>query len=317
MSDALVILNNQTDLAVGGIGLDSNLFKLKPATLEIVQRTSRQEGAEPGRFRVTATNEHFDKMNLVLLMNPIMQREFYPKGAEFGRDSKACFSLDNIQPHAKAKDPQAMLCATCPKGDINWERWRTTKNANDLPPCKAYYHLIVADRATQMPYYFNVKGRSVEPFKQGMQNVARLIAAIQASVKAENRTIAAQNIANAAVAGYVAQSLKPMPNIFDITFPVSIASQSSASGISYVLVVGKPIQMNAEGKAEFGALYLDFAKRKAVGAVQTAEESEAEAAAKEYNEVSNMVEAAPARQEVAAVVGPITGEVVPKSDITI
>lgn len=312
MSEALTVLNNQS-LAQGGIGLDSNLFKLKPATLEIVQRTSRQEGAEPGRFRITATNEHFDKMQLVLLMNPILQREYYPKGAEFGRDSKACFSLDNITPHPKAKDPVAPYCATCPMGDVNWEKWRVSHNANDLPPCKAYYHLVVADRATQMPYYFNVKGRSVEPFKAGMQNVARLIAALQANAKAENKKIAGEN----SVEGAIQKPFVPMPNIFDITFPVTIASQSSASGISYVLVVGKPVQMNAEGKAEFGALYLDFAKRKASGNVQTAEESEAAAQAKEYDEVSNIVSEAPARSEVAAVVGTVTGVVVPKSDITI
>ncbi len=292
MSTELTVLNSQA-LAQGGIGLDSSLFKLKPSTLEIVQRTSRQEGAEPGRFRDTATKDHYDKMEWVLLTNPVLQRAYYPKGSEFGRDSKLCFSLDNVQPHKAAKEPQAMYCATCPKG--SWDNYRKTRDSKDVPTCKEYYHLVVADRATQMPYYFNVKGLSIAPFKQGMQNIARMIAALQANIKALNK-------ANPS-------DLKPMPNIFDIKFPVSITSQNTATGIAYVLVVGKPMQLNAEARAEFGALYLDFANRRAAGNVQSAEESEAIA--------ESLVSEAPAREEVAAVVGPIAGVVLPKSDITI
>jgi hypothetical protein len=313
MSEALVVLNNQTDLAVGGLGLDSTLFKLKPSTLEIVQRTSRQEGAEIGRFRDTATNVHYDKMEWVLLANPVKQRAFYPKGSEFGRDSKLCFSTDNVSPHSKAKEPQAPFCASCPMG--SWESYRKTGDSKDVPPCKEFWHLVLADRTTQMPYYFNVKGLSLTPFQQGMQNVARLLAAVEANIKSDNKQIAARNAAAEAAAKeagtpFAPEPFKPKPNLFDVKFPVSITSQTNSNGISYVLVVGKPVYMNAEARAEFGALFLDFANRRAQGNVQTAEESEAAAEA-------SMVEQ-PARSEVAAVVGPITGEVLPaKSDITI
>jgi hypothetical protein len=318
MSEALTVLNNPTDLAVGGLGLDASLFKLKPATLEIVQRTSRQEGAEPGRFRDTATNVHYDKMEWVLLANPIKQRAAYHKG-EFSRDSKFCFSQDNVSPSKFAKEPQAPFCATCPVG--SWENYRKSGDAKDIPVCKEFWHLVLADRATQMPYYFNVKGLSLTPFQQGMQNVARLVAAIEANVKAENKAIAARNAVAKAAAdtageAFTPEAFKPRPNLFDIKFPVSINSQTTANGISYVLVIGKPVYMNAEARAEFGALYLDFANRRAQGAVQTPEESEAAADAAVN---ASMTEAqAPARSEVAAVVGPIVGTVLPaKSDITI
>lgn len=304
MSTELTVLNNQA-LVTGGVGLDSSLFRLKPATLEIVQRTSRQEGAEPGRFRDTSTGVHYDKMEWVLLMNPIKQRAAYHKG-EFSRDSKFCFSQDNVTPSRYAKEPQAPFCATCPVG--SWENYRKTGDAKDIPVCKEFWHLVLADRATQMPYYFNVKGLSIQPFTQGMQNLARLVAAIEANVKAENRQITLRN--SALTSGTQPEMFKPRPNLFDIKFPVSITSQTTANGISYVLVVGKPVYMNEEARKEFGALYLDFANRRAQGQVQSAEESEAVA--------DTLVTEAPTRSEVAAVVGPIVGEVLPaKSDITI
>lgn len=322
MSDALVVLNNEA-LAQGGIGLDSNLFRVKPATLEIVQRTSRQEGAEPGRFRNTSDNTHYDEMEWVLLSNPIIQRALYTKG-EFSRDSKLCFSLDNVSPSNYAKEPQAPFCATCPKG--SWEPYRKTNDPKDMPTCKEYYHLFLADRKTQMPYYFNVKGlsmsttykdRSLCTFKQGMQNVARLLAAVEANVKAENKQIAKQNAENDVASDAVNEPrrtptpFKPRPNLFDVKFPVSVASQTNAQGLSYVLVIGKPIYLNEEARKEFGNLYLDFANRRAQGQVQTAEESEAVA------EANASITETPASTEVAAVVGPIVGTVVPKSDITI
>lgn len=313
MSEALVVLNNgPQDLAIGGVGLDSRLFKLKPATLEIVQRTSRQEGAEPGRFRDTATGTHYDTMEWVLLMNPIRQRAAYHKG-EFSKDSKFCFSYDNVSPSKWAKDPQAPFCATCQVG--SWETYRKTGDSKDIPLCKEFWHLVLADRATQMPYYFNVKGLSISPFEAGMQNVARTVAALEANVKQENKAIAARNtVAKAAAeqAGteFKPEAFKPRPNLFDIKFPVSITSNKTANGISYVLVVGKPMYMNEEARKEFGALYLDFANRRAQGAVQTAEESEAAADAATFVEAQ-----APTRNEVAAVVGTVVTPA--KSDITI
>ncbi len=303
MGTELAVLNNEQALATGGIGLGSSLFKLKPSTLEIVQRTSQQEGAEPGRFRDTATGTHYDTMEWVLLITPVLQRAYYPKGAELGRDSKLCFSLDNVSPSKYAKEPQAPFCANCPKG--SWATYRTTKSSKDVPPCKEYYHLVLADRATQMPYYFNVKGLSIAPFKQGMENLARMFAQIEYNVKAENKQIALAN----AEPGAEQKPLKPRPNLFDIKFPVSVTSVKTPSGLSYPLVVGKPTYMNEDARKEFGNLYLDFANRRAQGNVQSAEESEATA--------EDIVSEEPARSEVAAVVGPITGTVLPKSDITI
>lgn len=333
-TDALVILNNQS-LAVGGIGIGAPIFKGRPQSLELVYPTTKQEGAQPRKFRVIATNQHFDEMRIVMLDAPKEQREWYD-GPEFSRDSKQCFSVDNIQPHPKAKNPPAMYCATCPKGDINWPKWRKTHVAADLPPCGMFYHNFIADRATQTPYYFNVKGTSVMPWKNAMETqMFGILQMVIADVKAKNK-----------LRGYKLNSLTglfepdmafvlpegtqralplPMPNIFDISFTIFVTTITKGGPP----VVGlKDFQlMQDEQRAEFGALYLDFAQRRADGRA-AADEQLAAAAEVEAQFAKAAVsvavptaavvlpgvpaEAAPVMVTVSTVKVPIVGEVLPK-----
>src|ERR1700678_2342480 len=131
----------------------SKLFQLKPKTLELVSKSTRQEGAEPGTFRITSTNEKFKELRAVILFAPLEQREKYRKG-EYTKDSKECFSLDNVQPHPKARTPFALYCANCPMGDLNWVKYREAKAkgisgealAAFLPPCRKFWHLFIAMR---------------------------------------------------------------------------------------------------------------------------------------------------------------------------
>lgn len=318
MSTDLVHIGSQS-LAQGGLGRNSKLFKLKPATLELVQKTTRQEGAEPGKFRNTATNEHYPEMKLVMLVEPQEQRAYYKKGNEFSKDSKLCFSVDNVQPHQRAKEPPALYCATCPKGDVNWETWRKDKRPENLPQCSKFWHLVVADRVTQMIYYFNIKGTSVTPFEQQMQNLARLIASMEANVNAENKQIkAAYEKALAADPKTPAPVYKPLPNIFDVTF--TIYPYQIEKGGPWIVGFKSFLALRPEDRAEFGALFLDFVSRKQQGNVEPpTEEAEAEAA------VSGPAAAAPAStpapvREVSAVIDgkSVAGEVVSsKEPITI
>jgi hypothetical protein len=308
LSEALTVIDNNQALAQGGVGLGSRLFKLKPSTIEIVQSTSRQDNVQYGKFRITATNEHFDEMKWVLLLMPQEQREYYDetKKNEFKHENKLCFSLDNLQPHARAKAPVAMNCANCPKGDINWATWRKTHNPSDLPPCRKYWHLVLADRATEMVHYFNVKGTSVSPFEQDMQNLARLIAQMQSNVKAQNKVITAENAKLAE--GEPKKPLLADPNIFDITFNVRV--EKSKAG-PFVLRCEKFVQVRPEDRAEFGNLYLDFVSRRADSAeMQIASEQEAEAN-------TAVSEPAPAPAGVVTELpssGPIVGQVVGKDE---
>ena len=168
MSEALTTTGNNA-LVVGGVGMGAGIFKARPMMIELVHKSSHAENVKYGEFRIISTNEHLGtSIRVVLLAVPQEQREWF-EGAEFKKENKQCFSLDGIQPHPRAANPPAMFCRTCPKGDKNWEVWRKTKLAKDLPPCGAYWHLLIADRATQAPYFLNVKGKSYLPFKQAME----------------------------------------------------------------------------------------------------------------------------------------------------
>lgn len=319
MSDnALVVLNNKEQaLTMGGLGLEqfSRLLEVKPATIEIVQKTSRQDNVQIGKFRDTSTNVHYDEMQIVLLAMPIEQRQYYEKGTnEFSRDKKLCFSLDNKQPHAKAKEPQAPNCATCPKGDIGWQKWRVTKNPNDVPQCKKMWHLFMADRRTTMPYYMNVKGTSVQLFEFDMQKLGRLLLQLEANAKAQNKAIEKENAAaRAKDPNAELKSLVPMPNIFDVTF--TIYTTQKEKGGPWVLACKDFKALNEEGKKDFGQLYLDFLERKNRGLVQDQLAAEAEA---EFKAVTSApAQEAPVVPEVQ--LGPATplgvqGEVVPKGE---
>lgn len=243
MSTELVVLNN-TAIQQGGLGLtNSKLFALKPSTIELVQGMSRAEGAIPGKLRISDTGQHFDEMQLVMLFEPVQQRAYF-EGAEMTKGAKLCFSTDNEHPHDRAQVPQAANCARCPMQD--WTKWRETKKKEDLPKCKQYWHVLVSDRVTQLPYYLNVKTTSISAFEQGMGQLAKLIALMKS--RGEN------------------------PNIFDVSFKISPVKV----GPNYQYAFKEFAPIKAEDRAKFGAIFLDFANRRVNN---SQEQAEAEAAA--------------------------------------
>lgn len=254
MSTDLVHISPQSQaIQAGGLGLGGKLFQLKPATIEIVQKMTRQEGAIPGKLRVTSSNTHFDEMHVVMLFEPVEQRAYF-EGEDFTADSKLCFSLDNLRPHDKAKVPQAMACGfydkngryvnQCPKG--SWETYRKSKLKADMPKCRNYWHLVLADRVTQMPYYLNVKGASIKGFERAMQDVARTIALMQANGET--------------------------PNIFDVSFKLYVTQEKGAP--NYILGIKDVAPLKKEDRPAFGAIFMDFSSRRAQGLVQDAATSE-------------------------------------------
>lgn len=297
--DKLVVLNRapQELVVAKKVAALSRLFRLKPKTLELVSKSTHKEGAVPGTFRVTSTNEKFNEMRAVILFEPVEQREKYRKG-EYTKDSKECFSLDNLQPHIKAKNPPALYCETCPFGDIGWVKYREAKAkgvSGDalsalVPACRKYWHLFIASRETQMPYYFNVKGSSVKPFEDAMENFADLFQKIIQSIKNENKVIAASNAK--LTEGQVPVALKPLPqSIGDIIYYISFTMYSfQKNGGQFMLGMKDFKVMSPEDRAEFGKIISDIDERRKANLVQTQEESEAEA------EVDASVNEAPAQQ---------------------
>jgi len=248
----------------------SRLFVLKPSNLELVSKATRQEGATPGTFRDTSTNESFKEIRAVILFEPLEQRELYRKG-EYTKESKLCFSLDNVQPHPRAKNPPALYCASCPMGDANWDKWRDAKAkgiSGDqlsalLPACRKYWHLFIANRATQMPHYLNIKGVSVKPFETAMQNVARLFQMIVANLRAEMK-------AGKAVV---------MPeSISDIIWKISFTMYPELKNGTWQMGFKDFKVMSPEDAEAFGKIIADINARRAAGQVRSQEATDAEEA---------------------------------------
>lgn len=323
MSEDLVVLNSNNNQAMqlGGIGMGASIFKARPQMLELVHKSSRQENVKYGDFRVIGTNEHLGtSIRVVLLAVPQPQREWFFDPKVFSKDNKYCFSLDNVTPHPRAAQPPAMYCKTCPMGDINWEKWRKTRDPKDLPPCSAYWHLLVADRTTQTPYYLNVKGKSFMPFRHAMETqMSGLIAKVLANVKAENkkRGYSLVNLQNRnggpifqdfrPTSGFVLPdgatqlAADPMPNIFDISFEIYSFSKD---GGPFQMGFKEFKLMSPTDKADFGQLYLDIIANKAEVV------KDYEAALAEQDAEFDAVAEAPASDTVK-------GEVLPQGEITI
>jgi len=284
----------------------AKLFQLKPKTLELVSKSTRQEGAEPGTFRVTSTNEKFKELRAVILFEPLEQREKYRKG-EYTKDSKECFSLDNVQPHPKARTPFALYCANCPMGDnVNWPKYREAKAKGIsgealsayLPPCRKFWHLFIASRETQRPYYFNVKGGSVKPFEDAMQNVADLFQMIIQNIKAENKQHAAKG-----------EPQVPLPtSIGDIIWHISFTMYAwQQNGGQFKLGMKDFKVMSEEDRKDFGKIIEDVKARREAGQLQTQEASEAE------EEAAVVSEPAAGSIPVAQVTSVTTNEVAEKN----
>lgn len=289
MSENSLVVINTKDRAPQGMVLAqrtnslAKLFQLKPKTLELVSKSTRQEGAEPGTFRVTSTNEKFKEMRAVILFEPLEQREKYRKG-EYTKDSKECFSLDNVQPHPKARTPFALYCLNCPMGDINWIKYREMKAKGItgealsayLPPCRKFWHLFIAARETQLPYYFNLKGNSVKSFEDAMSNMSDLFQMMYQSIKNENKATAA---ANAKLEpGAEPAALKKLPDtIGEVIWHVSFTMYPRQINGGQFFVAFKDFKvMSDEDRKDFGKIIDDVNARRNAGQLQTQEASEAE-----------------------------------------
>ena len=291
MSEELVQIGNTNIAVVHKVNALSKLFQLKPATLDLVAKASRAEGVTPGKLRVVQTNEHFDSMRAVILFEPTQGRKKYLKGT-YSKDALDCYSLDNIRPAPRAKNPPALYCATCPSGNMMWEAYRKAKErgvSGDalsalIPECKEHWNLLLVDRATKMPYYLTVRGTSVKPFETAMQNVARLFALIMAQTKADIK--AGKEVT-------LPDSVQDI--IWQISFTLGV--DQPMRGGQYVLGFKDFKVLNDEDKAEFGAIYQDYAARRNAGAVQSQEAAEAEAEAAMVTEAPSAPSAASAVAE--------------------
>jgi hypothetical protein len=236
--------SNESVVKAGGIGLGSKLFKLNPGRLQLTQRMTKGETITPGRIRIVETNQHFDEITAVMLIEPEPKRTMYPVGAPFGA-KPICYSFDAETPAKTAPFPQALNCRNCKQAD--WSKWQKTKDRKDLPPCGFYYRVTLVDRLTRFVYFLNVDGKSVKPFeKQYMQQLARVWAMANQMAEAEGQ---------------------PPKNIFD--FSMKVRPLSHDQGTYFTLEFKDFALIKEEDREKFGKIFTDFVGRKS-NAVQDA-----------------------------------------------
>lgn len=175
MSTELAILNNPPAGEIQTYGFSANIFKIRPAPLEIVQRMSKStsSGAVPGHFYDTKTGTNLKELTVVLAALPQDQRVLLPPGDLGGKP--LCRSRDAITPvlDDDRLNPMAPSCAVCEHS--SWARWhKNGKKREDIPGCRQQVDFIFVERETLLPFRMNVHGTSLKPFREKMEGVARL-----------------------------------------------------------------------------------------------------------------------------------------------
>ncbi len=287
MTTELVTINDNTQLAqpsVGGgsFGGNSKFFRLKPANIELQQKTSRAEGSEEGKFRNTQTGEHFDELHLVMIFDPTEPRSYYEDKNSFGQPP-LCYSNDSITPSERAQVPQSLTCKNCKRGDINWLKWKKTRKTEDLPPCQAHVRIFAVDRTAKVPYRLAIRGKSISNFRQAMEKIAGMA-----------------ELYNAQHGQY--------PHLHDFSFKVKSVRKVDNKGVYYVMMFSEVLLINDEDRPKFGELYTRFAS-------QRNEEDSKEEVNEQEEELSTEMseESASAKPKKE----PVTIEAGPQEEITI
>ena len=192
---ALAVTNNSRP----GVDFSKAIFRLTPKTLSINQPTTKDESAIKGKLRVVETGKQMDKVRVVLLVEPVEQRQYRvgERGNNFAPENLLCFCSrvektntrppkELTGPSPKAKMPQAMKCEGCPHS--SWDRYRAKKDKgltpteSDFPECESFYKLLLLNVDDHnKPLYMWVRGRSRDAFDKGLERLTEELFDIAAS----------------------------------------------------------------------------------------------------------------------------------------
>jgi hypothetical protein len=258
MENSLTVVNPNVAIQEGGLGVnfENKLFKLKPANLTIVQNNSNIEGAIKGNLRIAETGDQYSELYCTLLVMPTEQRQYHIGNREdLNRtpENLMCFSTNMVTPHDRARIPQAMNCASCPRQD--WGPWREYKEKNNgqankslIPACDSHYRMLVIDDKYKLPLQMFIRSKAKPPFEQGMQNLARVIAML----KAQGRN----------------------PNIFDVRFKITTKVITTGKFSSYVPFFSNFEPIADSERAAFGAVYTQYISQRSDNQVQNTVDAE-------------------------------------------
>jgi hypothetical protein len=183
-TQSLTVLNNPPAGEIQTYGFSANIFKIRPAPLEIVQRMSKSTsaGALVGHFYDTKTGTNLKELTVVMAALPQDNRVLMPPGDLGGKP--LCKSRDAITPimDDDRLTPMSPKCATCDHS--SWTKWhKNGKRREDIPGCRQQVDFIFVERETLLPFRMNVHGSSLKPFREKMEGVARLAKVLMAQGK--------------------------------------------------------------------------------------------------------------------------------------
>ena len=232
---------SDTSLQQGGLGIDPNnpfFRQARPATISINQPTTTAEGAIRGKLRIVETGVQFDEMLVTFLKMPTKARSYFgPNDGTLKRnkDNLLCFSRDLKYPDLGARTAQSFDCASCPHGDINWDKWKITKKMSDAPPCSVYWYALFIDTKYRIPLQMFIQSKSKKPFEEGADEFVRNYRLLES----EGRK----------------------PNVFDISFKLSTKKITTNNLPSYVIHMSDFKAITPEEREEFGTIYKQFTER--------------------------------------------------------
>ena len=288
MSEALTVSTTNAlalpSAATSNLGkfLSANV-ELRPETLVLVPKMTTKEGATPGMFRATPSNEQFKELKVVMVKEPQKQREYnlpYKPG-QVGKDFKECFSRDGVQPDKKAKNPPAMYCSNCPMNadnSANWEKYRKGRDAGAtkeslrvlIPPCKGTRYILFANYETKSLYHFTVKGRdNLKEYEATMEGLAREMGKLSNNASRINKAIEEEN---ARTGGSKPFFLMPT-EIWHLK--MTLYSRRTSDG-NFLLGIKDVEILTKESRALFEPIVKTLEEKREAGQLQTQEASEAE-----------------------------------------
>lgn len=236
MGTELTVLNNPP-AALQQSNWDAKAFRIRPAQLDLVQRMSKStsEGALVGHFYDTKTGTNLKRMQVVLAAIPQDNRVLMPPNS-FG-SGPICKSRDAVVPVTDDPRLTAMspTCQTCDHS--SWKKWHANgKRREDVPQCREQIDFIFVERETLLPFRLNVHGKSLKPFREKMEGVARLAKVL------------------------LAQGKKPEPYWFSME--LSTKEESNTKGTWYELVVSNIVKIDDEAIAKFEQAFKEVMSNK-------------------------------------------------------
>lgn len=216
-------------MAAGGMGLEETF--IKPTWMELLQKTTRRKDVRPGKLFDVLTSTEYDSVQVVAL-NLKRGRVLFPEGGDLS--AKPICRSDGISPDGKyrpsdfAQFPQAEFCTSCPQS--SWDNY-DRKTGKGKPACSESWQLLYVLRETGLPRRISIKGTSISPTKQLLEQIKQDI--IMAKAKNEGNR-----------------------NLFDYTFTIGTQFVESSKGGYYLLKFTDVRRITNIG--EFGPLFTQY-----------------------------------------------------------